>query len=105
MRRGLASVTAVFVFEAELWLYGGAEPWHFVSLPPDLSDEIREVGQARGFGSVRVDVTVGKTNWRTSVFPDRKLGTFLLPVKKEIRESEGLDAGDVVSIRLVLVDT
>lgn len=100
------SLGHVFLFDAQLWLYEGADPWHFVSLPPDLSEEISEVaaGKRRGFGSVRVSVSIGSTNWRTSVFPDRKLETFILPVKREVRVAEGLEQGDLVSVRLELVD-
>lgn len=96
----------MFVFDSELWLYQGADPWHFVSLPADVAEEIGEIaaGRTRGFGSVRVDVAVGETVWRTSVFPDRKLGTFLLPIKLEVRVAEGLAEGDTVSVRLELVD-
>ena len=96
----------MFVFESEVWLYQGADPWHFVSLPSDLADEIREItaGKARGFGSVRVSVTIGDTTWRTSVFPDKNLGTFLLPVKREVRVAEKIGEGDPVSVTLDLVD-
>jgi SOS-response transcriptional repressor LexA len=49
-------------------------------------------------------VSIGATEWRTSVFPDSKLGTFLLPVKREVRVTEGLEEGDMVLVRLDLVD-
>jgi hypothetical protein len=96
----------VFLFDAELWLYDGASPWHFLSLPVAVSEEIIEAsaGRQRGFGSVRVRVSIGATEWRTSVFPDSKLGTFLLPVKREVRVTEGLEEGDMVLVRLDLVD-
>jgi hypothetical protein len=88
-------------FDAELWLWEGDAPWCFVTLPADLSDDVEEqVGPRPGFGAVRVEVTVGATTWRTSMFPDRKRGAFLLPVKKDVRRREGLDVGDVVSVGL-----
>jgi hypothetical protein len=88
-------------FDAELWLWEGDAPWCFVTLPADLSDDVEEqAGPRRGFGAVRVEVTVGATTWRTSMFPDRKRGAFLLPVKKDVRRREGLDVGDVVSVQL-----
>lgn len=96
----------MFVFESELWLYEGTDPWHFVSLPTDLAEEVREIsaGQTRGFGSLRVNVTIGGTTWKTSIFPDKKLGTFLLPVKREVRMTERVEEGDRVTVRLQLVD-
>ena len=95
-----------FAVSAPLWRYPGAAGWHFVTVPPDVSDHISDLtaGLRRGFGSVRVDVTVGETTWRTSIFPDSKTGTYLLPVKKAVRDAERLDDGDDVRALLELVD-
>ncbi|MCB1247564.1 MAG: DUF1905 domain-containing protein, partial [Acidimicrobiia bacterium] len=63
-----------FTFSAALWLaeVEGAS-WVFVTLPEDVSDEIEEsVPSKGGFGSVRVEVTIGGSVWRTSLFPDTK---------------------------------
>jgi hypothetical protein len=77
-----------------------------VSLPADTSAEISDAaaGARRGFGSVRVAATIGGTSWRTSIFPDSKTGTYLLPVKEAVRMAEQLDAGDVVRAQLQLSD-
>jgi hypothetical protein len=95
-----------FEFAAPLWRHPGADGWHFVSVPEEISDDIRDLtaGLRRGFGSVRVAVTVGRTSWRTSVFPAGRQGTFLLPMKKSVRAAEGLEAGDDVPMRLELID-
>ncbi len=58
---------------------------------------------AAGFGSRRVEVTVGATTWRTSVFPDNASASYLLPVKKAVRVAEGLDEGDEITVRLEVV--
>jgi Domain of unknown function (DUF1905) len=91
---------------APLWRYPGADGWHFVSLAPEISAEILDLtaGTRRGFGSVRVAVTVGATSWRTSLFPDSKTGTYLLPVKKAVRVAEHLDVGDEVRVQLQVID-
>jgi hypothetical protein len=93
-------------FRVELWEHDGPGAWHFVSLPEDDADEIDAVhgGRARGFGSQRVEVTVGATTWRTSVFPDTKRGTYVLPVKKPVRVAEGLSAGDLVAVSLIVLE-
>lgn len=93
-------------FRAELWLHPGEGAWHFITLPLDVATEIREMtaGRRRGFGSVRVAVEVGATSWGTSVFPDSASGSFLLPVKREVRTSEGLGDGDSVEVALRLVE-
>ncbi|KQY44415.1 DUF1905 domain-containing protein [Cellulomonas sp. Root137] len=93
-------------FDAPLWLWSArrTDAWTFVSLPTALADDVLDlVGDgARGFGSVRVDVTVGATTWRTSIFPSTD--TYVLPVKKAVRRAEDLDVGDTVHVRLTLVD-
>ncbi|HWI03928.1 MAG TPA: DUF1905 domain-containing protein [Acidimicrobiales bacterium] len=95
-----------FSFTAEVWEHEGPVAWHFVSLPEEVADEIDATfgHQAKGFGSQRVEVTIGKTRWNTSIFPDRKRGTYLLPVKKEVRVSEQLAAGASAAIDLTVID-
>lgn len=95
-----------YTFDAELWLHTGDAAWHFLTVPHDVSDDIeaRTEEDRRGFGSARVRVTVGRTTWSTSVFPDTKRGTYVLPFKKDVRRAEGVGVGDTVSVRLELVD-
>jgi hypothetical protein len=92
----------MYVFSAELWQYEGPGGWYFVSLPSDVADEIRaKFGpQAAGFGSIKVEVAVQSTRWTTSLFPDKTRGTYLLPIKKSVRVSENLEAGDVATVSL-----
>jgi hypothetical protein len=95
----------VIRFTAPLWLWnaeGGS--WHFVTVPEEQSAEIRfeTLGSRRGFGSVRVEASVGEVRWRTSVFP-QKAGTFLLPVKADVRRRASIRAGDEVSVALELI--
>lgn len=90
-------------FAAELWQWDATDaPWVFLTVPADVDEEIRlTAGPPRGFGSVRVEVTIGASTWRTSVFPDKARG-FVLPVKKDVRRREGLDIGDVADVSLRL---
>ena len=98
-----------FTFDAELWIWdpGRADSWTFVSLPTEVSAEIRElVGPTQpGFGSVRVRVTVGNATWMTSVFPDITRDSYSLPIKKAVRRAEALEAGDVTSVTVELTDS
>lgn len=93
-------------FEAELWRWDArADTWTFVSVPPELSEEIRDRMAAlppAGFGSVRVAVTIGTSTWRTSVFPGND-GRYSLPVKKAVRRKEAVEVGDRVRVRLELL--
>ncbi|MFD7155765.1 DUF1905 domain-containing protein [Kribbella sp. NPDC059898] len=94
-----------YQFTATLWLYPGEAAWHFITVPEEVSDEITDLteGRRRGFGSVRVAVTVGGSSWRTSVFPTKD-GTYVLPVKKPVRVAEALIEGSPVETHLQLVD-
>lgn len=96
----------MYRFEADLWRYSGDAAWFFVTVPEQQSADIREslVGPRRGFGSVRVQVTVGQSTWRTSVFPQSKEGTYVLPVKKAVRQAEGIDEGEPVAVALDVLD-
>jgi hypothetical protein len=61
-----------------------------------------ELGKRRGFGSVKVNVTVGESSWSTSTFPQKEGGWFL-PVKKAICRAEGLEEGEPVPVELELL--
>jgi hypothetical protein len=101
-------LTGVIVdFDAELWVWDARrdDSWIFVSLPADASAEIREVfgGRARGFGSLRVRVTVGGSTWSTSIFPDSARGAYVLPIKRAVRRAESIDEGDVAAVTVELL--
>ena len=92
-------------FEAPLWLWGEDSSWHFVTLPEAVSDQVEDAvaGPRRGFGAVRVRVTVGTTTWSTSLFPSKQQRAYVLPVKAEVRRRERLDVGDTASFSLELL--
>jgi hypothetical protein len=98
----------VVVFDAELWIWDArrTDSWIFVSLPADASEEIRDLagGARRGFGSLRVRVTVGGTTWTTSIFPGGGGGNYVLPIKRPVRKAEALDVGDIATVTVSLID-
>jgi hypothetical protein len=90
-------------FTGALWRWQGDAPWHFLTVPPEVSDDVREAaGAPVAFGSVRVTVTVGGTTWSTSLFPHKESGGYLLPVKKDVRVREDLQVGEPVDVLLEL---
>lgn len=94
-----------YTFTSELWIYSGQGAWHFVTLPSDMSKEIKEnfsTGQ-KGFGSIRVEATIGDFTWNTSIFPDNKLNAYLLPIKAEARKKTGISDGDRVTTSIALL--
>ena len=97
----------MFEFEAPLWRWQGDAAWHFVTLPHDIADVLEELSapRRRGFGSVPVEVTVGSTTWQTSVFPDTKAASYVLPVKRAVRHAESLVEGSMLVVCLRPIDT
>ena len=97
-------MSALYRFTAPLWQWQARrDEWFFVSVPEDLSDEItaRTDGLRGGFDSVPVQVTVGTTTWRTSIFPGGD-GRYSLPMKKAVRVAEGIGRGSDVDVVLEL---
>lgn len=91
-----------WTFTADVFAWDEDGPsWRFLRLPFEVADEIRDAaGEPAGFGSVRVYVRIGGTVWATSVFPETASGSYLLPVKESVRDREGIDDGDTVTVRL-----
>ena len=97
---------ATYAFAAELWEWSAKASWFFLNVPEDDADDIEErFGRtAAGFGSIRVEVTIGATTWRTSVFPSKENGTYVLPVKKSVRVAEGLEPGGIAHVELSILE-
>lgn len=95
-----------FTFTSECWLWhGGKAAWHFITLPKDKSEEIKFFDEnmhekRRGWGAVRVLVTIGNTTWETSIFPSSELKAYILPIKADVRKKEKFSAGDSVKVQL-----
>ncbi|GMA93237.1 hypothetical protein GCM10025881_39690 [Pseudolysinimonas kribbensis] len=63
----------------------------------------RAARSPRGFESLRVDVTLGASTWRTSIFPGGD-GRYTMPVKRAVYEKEGVDEGDTARVSIRLLD-
>jgi len=94
--------TNLFKLKSEVWLYPGMVGWHFISVPKKQGEKIKKCfkSKTRGWGSLPVLVTVGKTKWKTSIFPDKKSGTYLLPLKAAVRKKEEIMKGDIVNFSI-----
>ncbi len=93
-----------FEFDAPVWRWqGDGANWYFVSVPLEIADDIADLApRGPGFGSVRVQVRIGSSAWGTSLFPSTQEATYVLPVKKAVRDREHLDDGDVVHVGLTV---
>ncbi len=89
-------------FEAELWKSDGVSAWHFVTLPIDISQEIRNYfqWQEEGWGRMRAMAFINEVNWETAIWFDSKQSSYLLPIKASIRHLMGLTVGDKIAVRI-----
>lgn len=73
-------------FAGEVWEWRGPAPYHFVSVPEDLCDDVRDAADvvSYGWGMVPVTLRIGATTWTTSLW----------------RRAEEIELGDVVSMVL-----
>jgi hypothetical protein len=78
--------------------------WHYLIVKGRTAMEIRyaALGRTGGFGSIKVHARIGKTEWQTSLFPERESGGFIMLLKAEVRRREGITAGKRVRIRLAI---
>ena len=89
-------------FSGEIWFWKGPAPWHFVTVPQEDADELEATSAfvSYGWGMIPVTAQIGETRWRTSLFP--KNDRYIVPLKVGVRKAEGLDVGDVVTVRLAV---
>lgn len=89
-------------FSGKIWIWRGPAPWYFVTVPEAESRSLDEILRmvTYGWGMVPVYVRIGKTEWKTSLWP--KDGRYIVPLKVRVREAEKLDEGDTVTVRLAV---
>ncbi len=87
-------------FTGKIWFWRGPAPWFFVTVPEDLSGDLKDVLRfvTYGWGMIPVRAQIGKTEWKTSMWP--KDGFYIVPIKASVREAENLNEGDTVTVQL-----
>lgn len=91
----------------KLWV-GSKSTWHYVSLPQGMSDEIHTLSQyhqtkRRGWGAVKVDVSVEDQQWQTSIFPAFDNKRYALFLKADVRKQLGMAVGSEVTVTLKIL--
>ena len=91
-----------YEFTAKMWQYSSPMAWYFVSLPIEISTEIREnlKWMEEGWGRLKATAKIANTQWETAIWFDTKQNTYLLPIKAEIREKEKIDT--IKDINIIL---
>lgn len=102
----LIDMSQLVAFEGIVWQWDARknDAWYFVTLPPEsFAETVDRMRGERGFGSVKVKATIGTSTWKTSIFPDKSSGSYVLPLKKAVRTAEGIDADGLVKVTVELV--
>lgn len=89
-----------FEFTAEIWYWKGPAPFFFVTVPENESNVIKAISGSvtYGWGVIPVKVTIGETEFKTSLFP--REGKYAVPIKADVRKKEGIELGDKISVKL-----
>ena len=87
-------------FNGKIWFWRGPAPFLFVTVPAEQSGDLKAISGivTYGWGMIPVHVQIGKTEWRTSLFP--KDGCYIVPIKASVQKAENLKEGDNVTVRL-----
>ena len=92
----------IFQFTAAVWRHGSSGGWVFVSLPADMSAELRAYLKVmeQGWGRLHVEAEVGRTRWKTSMWFDTKHDAYLLPLRADVRSKENISIADVIDVQV-----
>jgi hypothetical protein len=97
-------INITYIFTASVWQHPSPGGWYFVSLPIEFSEEIRQnmKWQEEGWGRMKAKAKIKETLWDTAIWYDTKLGTYILPLKVDIRKKEKIKIGDIFEIEIIL---
>jgi len=89
-----------YTFTETPWKYTVQSGWYFVSMPRELAREIRGnlKWQEEGWGRLKATAKVGNSEWKTAIWFDTKLDTYLLPLKAEIRKKEFIEIDKIIEV-------
>jgi hypothetical protein len=87
-------------FNSKIWFWNGPAPWYFVTIPAKQCRDLKAISGVvtYGWGMIPVHVRIGKSEWKTSLWP--KDGRYIVPIKASVRKAEKLEEGDSVTVRL-----
>lgn len=93
-----------YTFSAKPWQHSSPGGWHFISLPKELATEIRAnlKWQEEGWGRLKAQAKIKNSQWDTAIWFDTKMGTYLLPLKAEIRKKEKIVPGKMIDVLILL---
>ncbi len=91
-----------WTFLATPWRHDAG--WFFVTVPGDLSAEIRQLLQQeeQGWGRLKAIALIAGVQWETAIWFDTKQRAYLLPLKQEIRKKARIGTHADVKVTLLL---
>lgn len=89
-------------FQAKLWQHSSEGGWYFVSVPEDLSLDIREHLQQfeEGWGRLKAKAELRQYSWETAIWFDTKRNTYLLPIKADVRRKFNLKIDEELDLKI-----
>lgn len=93
-----------YEFSEKPWQHSSPGGWYFVSLPKEMSKEIRNMlkSEEEGWGRLKAVAKIGNSEWKTAIWFDSKNEIYLLPLKAEIRRKENIEAEKQIEVVLWL---
>ena len=87
-------------FNGKIWFWRGPAPWYFVTVPAEQCQDLKALSRSvtYGWGMIPVVARIGKSEWKTSLFP--KNGQYIVPIKTSVRKAENLAENDEVTLQL-----
>jgi len=89
-------------FTSELIYWRGPSPFYFFLVPEKEAAAISKiaVGVTYGWGVIPADITIRDEVFYTALFP--KDGSYLVPLKKAIREKLKIELEDIVKLKVTI---
>jgi hypothetical protein len=89
-------------FTSELIYWRGPSPFYFFRVPEKEAAAISKIaaGVTYGWGVIPADITIRDEVFYTALFP--KDGSYLVPLKKAIREKLEIELGDKVKLKVTI---
>ena len=90
----------IIEFSGKIWHWRGPAPFYFVTVPAEQGDALKFISESvtYGWGMIPVMAQIGRTEWKTSLFP--KDGSYIVPLKDRVRKAEQIGEGDEITVRL-----
>jgi hypothetical protein len=83
-----------FSIKAKVQKCEGKGRWHFINLDKKVSDKVRDLNTKKmAWGYVPIVATIGKTNWKTTLFPTKEK-VYMLALNAEVRKKEEIETGE-----------